>query len=196
MINTVADLKRAADITRRRVVRLCPILLIGLVSAAGCSGSSTSPSAAAAGATSPAASVGRGQFALTTPMGVATNGACISMNSIASPSLDWSFQVMPGHTATVVIDATSFHDPAAGCNPNNLSTTTPRPLVVSGPHLTYAPGETGTTTFSFMAERCKDGGRYGISIWALTEEASETDADRMSSLTVVDCGFPSPSGIP
>lgn len=103
---------------------------------------------------------------------------------------------MPGHTATVVIDATSFHDPAAGCSPNNLSTITPRPLVVSGPHLTYAPGETGTTTFSFMTERCKDGGRYGISIWALTEEASETNADRMSSLTIVDCGFPSPPGIP
>jgi hypothetical protein len=41
----------------------------------------------------------------------------------------------------------------------------------------------------------KDGGRYGIYVWALREESSETDADRMSTFTVVDCGFPSPPGI-
>jgi hypothetical protein len=102
---------------------------------------------------------------------------------------------MPGHASTIEVDATSFHDAAPGCATSHLDTV-PRPLVVTGPHVTYAPGETGTTTFSFeVADRCKDGSRYGIYVWALREESSETDADRMSTFTVVDCGFPSPPGI-
>jgi hypothetical protein len=165
--------------------------LIALIVVAGCSGSNTSPSAHAR----VTASVGGGDFTLTTPTGVPMNGACIPVSAITGPSLDWVFQMNPGHTTTVVVDGTEFHDAANGCDINHLDTV-PRPLVIStGSHLAYAPGELGTTTFSFMIDRCKDGGRYGISVWALREESSEADADRVSSLTVVDCGFPSPPGI-
>ena len=185
-----AYLNRAAEITPGRVVPLISMLLIVLTSIAGCSGSSTSPSARS----KVTSSVGGGEFTLTTPVGMPMNGGCISINSISSPSLDWVFQMNPDHPTTIVVDATAFHDAASGCATSHLDTV-PRPLVLMGPHMTYAPGETGTTTFSFMTERCKDGGRYGISVWALREESSETDADRVSSFTVVDCGFPSPPGI-
>ena len=191
-VNTIVYLNRAAGITEGRVMPMLAMLLIVLISVAGCSGSSTGPSGAHSKLT---ASVGGGEFTFTSPTGVPTNGGCIASSSISTATLDWAIQAMPGHPTTIGMDATSFHDAASGCNPNHLDTV-PRPLVVTGPHLTYAPGETGTTTFSFeLADRCKDGGRYGIAVWALREESSESDADRISTFTVLDCGFPSPPGI-
>jgi hypothetical protein len=101
---------------------------------------------------------------------------------------------LPGHPTTISIGDISFHEPASGCDTSDLDAV-PRPLGITGPHLTYVPGETGTTTLSFAADRCKDGGHFGISVWALREVASEGSGDRVSTLTVVDCGFPSPPGV-
>jgi hypothetical protein len=173
-------------------VNTVSMLMIALISVAGCSGSNTSPSGARSKITT---SIGAGEITFSSPVGAPVDGGCMSVNSISTPTLDWVIQAMPGHTSTIEVDATSFHDAAPGCATSHLDTV-PRPLVVTGPHVTYAPGETGTTTFSFeVADRCKDGGRYGIYVWALRQESSETDADRISTFTVVDCGFPSPPGI-
>jgi hypothetical protein len=131
---------------------------------------------------------------LTPPAGVPTDGGCIPVSAITGPTLDWVIQVMPGHATTVVTDATSFHEPAQGCDTTDLDAV-PRPLGMTGPHLTYAPGEAGTTTFSFLADRCKDGGHFGIAVFALREVPSEGPTDRISTLTVVDCGFPTPPGV-
>jgi hypothetical protein len=168
-------------------------LLVALILVAGCS-SSTVPSINRSTNSKDAFPSAAGEFSLTSPTGVPTNGGCIPVSAITGPTLDWVFQVIPGHATTVVVDATSFHEPAQGCDTTDLDAV-PRPLDMTGPHLTYAPGEAGTTTFSFEADRCKDGGHFGIAVWGLREESSEGPADRISTLTVVDCGFPSPPGV-
>jgi hypothetical protein len=190
--NTVVSVNRVPEGFRRTIASLVP-LVVALITVAGCS-SSTAPSINRFANSKDAITSAAGEFTMTTPAGVPINGGCIPVSAITGPTLDWVIQVMPGHATTVVMDATSFHEPAPGCDTTDLDAV-PRPLGVTGPHLTYAPGETGTTTFSFMADRCKDGGHFGISVWALREVPSEGASDRISTLTVVDCGFPTPPGV-
>jgi hypothetical protein len=138
---------------------------------------------------------GSGTFTFTPPAGIPLNGGCISISAITSPTLDWLIQAMPGHTNTIGTGSVFVHEPTPGCDTTDLDAVA-RPLFLTGPKETYAPGETGTTTLTWPTDRCKDGGHFGISVWALDEAPSESGGDRVSTLTVVDCGFQSPAGIP
>jgi hypothetical protein len=208
-----ASIRSVSKSTQRRSYRVLWLvvpLAVALISAEACSDnkSPTAPSTvvsaqsatvdggpAGSGVTSPVTSPpsGQGELTFTPPAGVPTDGGCISVNAITTPTLDWVVQAMPDHANTIQMGGTFIHEPTAGCDTTNHDDLA-RPVALTGPHLTYAPGETGASTLSWSTDRCKDGGHFEIEVWALREVPSETESDRLSSVTTVDCGFPTPAG--
>ena len=187
-------------IFRRHALGLALLALV-----AGCSRSTTSPNDATSGGSSGLAASkasptlgalpgGNGEFTLTPPAGMPVDGSCISINAIPPGNVDWVIQALPNHPNTIGMSGVFFHEPTPGCDTTDLDAVA-RPLFLIGPKVTYAPGETGTSTLRWTTDRRKDGGHFGISVWALREVPSEGDGDRVSTLTVVDCGFPTPPGV-
>jgi hypothetical protein len=186
------------------------ITVLGLMASVACS-TSTTPTTGVGAARTAAGAIantpstisppgtpvvaGSGGFTFTPPAGIPLDGGCISISAITSPTLDWVIQPTPGHGNTIGMGSVFFHEPTPGCDTTDLDAVA-RPLFLTGPKDTYAPGETGTSTLTWPTDRCKDGGHFGISVWALDEAPSEGASNRVSTLTVVDCGFPTPAGIP
>ena len=202
----VISQRRKFPMRNHTVLFRTAIAILALLGSAACSTSTTPTTGVGAGraltgssgdTTSPMGmvAVGSGAFTFTPPAGIPLNGGCISINAITSPTLDWVIQPTPGHVNTVGMGSVFFHEPTPGCDTTDLDAVA-RPLFLTGPKDTYAPGETGTSTLTWPTDRCKDGGHFGISVWVLDEAPSEDASNRVSTMTVVDCGFPTPAGIP
>lgn len=169
--------------------------------AGGCSDrgtTATSPSALPSADARGAAAGARGadplppvstEWTLTPPAGFPASG-CISINDIQTASLDWTVAAMTGHPDAFFIEPLAFHKETAGCTPTDDEKRDERRLTITGKSQ-YVANEAGSSTLSWFADGCKDGGRFEIDILVQRIEASEQDSDKQQMQAIVNCGVDS-----
>jgi hypothetical protein len=103
------------------------------------------------------------------------------------PALQWEVIATPGHPHGIRIVALQFHKETASCE--GVDQQQPRMLGVTG-HIPFVPLETGTTTLTFLTDRCRDGGRYEIDVQMAADFNDENPAiDRQGAQLIVNCEF-------
>lgn len=115
------------------------------------------------------------------------NGGCISIGDVQTATLDWTVTALAGHPDAFLIEPLAFHKETAGCGATDDEKRDERRLTITG-RSQYVANEQGTSTLSWSADGCKDGGRFEIDILIERVENSEQDSDKQTMQTIVNCG--------